>query len=192
MSAQRLSDRCAQLGMRVPRAVIANLENGHRESVSLSEVLVIAAALDVSPAELIFPFGERLDAEALPGAHAFVLDAAEWLAGFARLGPDGARLRTRPGEAETAVQIYASYRSVCELLPTRARLDELFSDSYDALDQLSGVPQDRPEIRMAAASVQATRRLRAEMRRRGLPPPPLPPHLADIIEAEGSASDGAH
>jgi len=53
MSAQKLADRCEQLGFAVPRSVLTNLENGHREALSIAELLVIAAALGVPPARLL-------------------------------------------------------------------------------------------------------------------------------------------
>src|SRR6266516_5250756 len=50
LSAQKLADRCEQLGFAVPRSVIANLENGYREALSVAELLVLAFALDIPPA----------------------------------------------------------------------------------------------------------------------------------------------
>ncbi|WP_432001794.1 helix-turn-helix domain-containing protein [Streptomyces sioyaensis] len=81
MSAQRLSDRCAELGMDVPRAVISNLENGRRTSVSVAELLVLAAALEVPPAALVFPVGYTETTEALPGAHTSPYEAVRWFGG---------------------------------------------------------------------------------------------------------------
>lgn len=55
-SAAWLSDRTAELGYRVSPTVIAKLDSGHRGSVlSVAELLVLAAALDVPPAALLFP-----------------------------------------------------------------------------------------------------------------------------------------
>ncbi|MFE0189271.1 helix-turn-helix domain-containing protein [Streptomyces sp. NPDC058989] len=81
MSAQRLSDRCAELGMEVPRATISNLENGRRTSVSVAELLVLAAALDVPPATLVFPVGYAEQTEALPGAMTPPYEAVRWFGG---------------------------------------------------------------------------------------------------------------
>ena len=46
MSAQQLADRTAELGAPIPRSVLANLESGRRETVSVAEILVLAAALE--------------------------------------------------------------------------------------------------------------------------------------------------
>ena len=66
---QQLADRTAELGMPIPRSVLANLESGRRDTVSVAEVLVLAAALDVAPIELICPVGFDKQTEMLPGCH---------------------------------------------------------------------------------------------------------------------------
>lgn len=68
MSAQGLSDACAELGNPIARNSISNLENGRRSEVGIAELIVIAEALDMPPVELLF--GASLmtgDAEYLPG-----------------------------------------------------------------------------------------------------------------------------
>jgi transcriptional regulator with XRE-family HTH domain len=182
MSAQKLADRCSELGLPVPRAVIANLENGHRESVTVAELLVMAAALEVSPAELLFPFGESLAAEFLPGGRARVLDAARWLGGFAGLDPASMTVvwqntgRPRP---DNAVQLYQSHESAVLMLTSLLR------------DRM------RMERRVYESSKQNAEEhlllVRAEMRRRGLPPPPLADQLSYVEpEVEKAGDDGAH
>ena len=57
MSVQKLADVTDELGMPIPRSVLANLESGRRETVTVAEVLVLAAALDVAPIDLICPSG---------------------------------------------------------------------------------------------------------------------------------------
>lgn len=67
MSVQQLADRTAELGMPIPRSVLANLESGRRETVSAAEVVILAAALDIAPIELISPVGFDQQVEMLPG-----------------------------------------------------------------------------------------------------------------------------
>jgi len=55
LSAQKLADGCEAAGMVIPRDVIANVENGRREAISIAEIIVIAAVLGVSPITLIYP-----------------------------------------------------------------------------------------------------------------------------------------
>lgn len=65
-SAQRLADRCEELGHPIPRNVIANLESGRRASLPLVDVMVLAAALHTSPICLIFPVGYVEQTQELP------------------------------------------------------------------------------------------------------------------------------
>lgn len=62
-SAQWLSDQTNTLGYRVSRAVIADIENGRRRYVTLSELTVLAYALGTAPVALLFPppYGEQID-----------------------------------------------------------------------------------------------------------------------------------
>lgn len=57
MSAQELADATERLGLPIGRSVLANLENGRRPTISVAELLVLAAALRVPPIELVFPVG---------------------------------------------------------------------------------------------------------------------------------------
>lgn len=81
MSAQQLADRCSEIGMPIKRSVLANLESGRRTTVSISEVLVLAAALDIPPALLVFPVGYEEAQEVLPKAEMEPLQAVDWFSG---------------------------------------------------------------------------------------------------------------
>lgn len=83
LSGQELSARCAQRGFPIHRSVIANLENGRRGTVSVAELLVLAAALDVPAFQLLAPLDSE-GAELLPGRKENRWIAAERLSG---LGP---------------------------------------------------------------------------------------------------------
>ena len=93
MSAQALADRCAELGLPIGRVAITKLENGIREKVSVAELLVLAAALEVPPVLLIFPVGREKAVEVLPARPLDPWHATLWLSGDARLA------RIRPGRA---------------------------------------------------------------------------------------------
>lgn len=74
-SASWLSDRTAELGYRVSPTVIAKLDSGHRGSVlSVAELLVLAAALDVPPVALIYPDLPDGPVEVVPGQSASSID----------------------------------------------------------------------------------------------------------------------
>lgn len=81
MSAQQLSDACADLGMPIHRSVLANFENGRRSNLNLGELLVIARALDVAPIFLMFPLGYEDQIEVLPDMTEKTEDAVAWAAG---------------------------------------------------------------------------------------------------------------
>lgn len=79
MSAQQLADACAELGMSaLQRTVISNIENGRRANLTVAEVAVLAEALGVPPAALMFPAGHVEEVEVLPGKTVTPLEAADW------------------------------------------------------------------------------------------------------------------
>ncbi len=81
-SAQWLAGRTAELGHPVSRSVITDIENGRRRYITVSELLVIAAALDTAPIALLYP-GPYDDetAEVLPHVNATELQAVQWFSG---------------------------------------------------------------------------------------------------------------
>lgn len=82
MSAQTLSDSTYELGCRVTRSVIADLETGRRKFLPVHELVMLAAALGVTPATMLtwgdLPDG---DVELLPGRVVSGYDAAKWVGG---------------------------------------------------------------------------------------------------------------
>lgn len=90
----RLVERCDELGMPLGRMVIANLEAGRRESVSIAEVYVLAAALDVAPTMLLTGIGYDVDFRVLPEVTVSTFEAHRWLTTGQRWGsaePDDSR-----------------------------------------------------------------------------------------------------
>jgi transcriptional regulator with XRE-family HTH domain len=67
LSAQRLADRTAELAGPIPRAVLANLESGRRDTVSVAELFILAKALNVAPVDLLFPAEANVAVEIAPG-----------------------------------------------------------------------------------------------------------------------------
>ncbi|MFK0221612.1 helix-turn-helix domain-containing protein [Streptomyces vinaceus] len=66
MSAQELADACEEIGHRIPRNVIANMESGRRASLPLVDVMVLAEALHTNPICLIYPVGYVERVQKLP------------------------------------------------------------------------------------------------------------------------------
>ncbi|EIC65344.1 hypothetical protein D2E97_16225 [Mycobacteroides abscessus] len=84
-SAQWLSGRTAELGHEVTRSIITDLENGRRKYVSMSETVVLAAALSVPPIALLFPPPYSGDTDVvidlLPDFPCTKVDAIQWFSG---------------------------------------------------------------------------------------------------------------
>ncbi|MFI9486972.1 helix-turn-helix domain-containing protein [Promicromonospora sp. NPDC052451] len=55
LTTQQVADRTVELGYPMARASIANLETRPREKIYLQDVTVLAAALGVSPVEILYP-----------------------------------------------------------------------------------------------------------------------------------------
>lgn len=101
MSAQQLSDRTGELSMLIPRSVLANLESGRRETVSVAEVVVLAAALNVSPIELMCPAGSGQHAEILPGRLLDWPETMRWITGKLKMDVTEVSMTLRqPGPTE--------------------------------------------------------------------------------------------
>jgi transcriptional regulator with XRE-family HTH domain len=88
LTAQALADRCAELGLPLGRPTISKLEKGLRQTITVDEVLVLAAALEVAPLLLLFPVGAEETVEVLPGVAVPVFPAARWFTGE-QPWPDG-------------------------------------------------------------------------------------------------------
>lgn len=80
-SGQWLSDRTAEAGHRVSRTTLSELENGKRKHVTTAELFVLAWALEVPPALLLFPDMPDGEVEVVPGRSERSAEAAAWLVG---------------------------------------------------------------------------------------------------------------
>ena len=87
-SAVWLEQRTAELGLKMTRQTVADLESGRRRIVTTAELLVLAAALDTTPIALMYPNpSDEPDnvVEVLPGIEATGFQAAQWFSG-SRMG----------------------------------------------------------------------------------------------------------
>jgi transcriptional regulator with XRE-family HTH domain len=121
MSAQQLADRTAELGMPIPRAVLANLESGRRDVVTVAEVLVLAAALGVTPAELFCPVGFDEEIELLPGRAADPLSGSQWVSGQLALDLSGPELgfQLPPAGEESNARLAEQHADLLEQVRVR-------------------------------------------------------------------------
>lgn len=76
-----LETRTAELGHKVARSGLSQLENGNRKSISVAEWLVLAAALNTAPILLLFPAYPDGIVEYLPGLEDRAIRAASWVEG---------------------------------------------------------------------------------------------------------------
>lgn len=82
LSAAKLADRCAAHGMpQLNRHVIANIESGRRESISVDELFVLARALGVAPVHLLVPVDDDAHMATTPSETAVARHVRRWVTG---------------------------------------------------------------------------------------------------------------
>jgi transcriptional regulator with XRE-family HTH domain len=175
LTAQGLSDRCKALGLELGRPTIAKLEKGLRETITVGEVQVLAAALHVSPIQLLFPLGAGTETvQMLPGLPIDTLDAISWFTGRAVLipGPDGLRVARAADPAD--LDLYTAHRELVDWWPPGQ------GQVSSAIWASSMTPEEEKRWREFVISEQRLREIRALMRERGLTLPPLRPDMAWI------------
>jgi transcriptional regulator with XRE-family HTH domain len=162
MTAQDLADACEELDHPIPRNVIANWESGRRLTLTVPELLVLAAAVDTPPAELVFPLGRSTEVDCLPGESNDPWTAFSWFTGEDQSYGEGVLFRKHAGVER---HIRTAHHDAWQL-------------------QFAGPKEDWPPDADAAFDrlIQALRSqlapIRSHMRRCELTPPPLPDHLA--------------
>ena len=170
MTVQALADRCTELGLPIGRVALTKLENGAREKVSVAEIFVLAAALEVPPVLLIFPrAGRTLSRSSRPEVCRRGMQQ-EWLSGDARLqGGPGAV----PATTTSAVPLHREHDRLTYALAGTTKESLLQADSGD------------PSRRLLHLGTRALRSVREFIRELGLEPPALPAGLAWIDELGG-------
>ncbi|MEU5195221.1 helix-turn-helix transcriptional regulator [Streptomyces scabiei] len=186
MTAQALADRCAQLGHPLDRSVIAKLEKGIRQTITVAELLVLAEALGVPPIELLFPLAEA-DVEALPGASRSTWAAAQWFMGERPLpGADG-QVDTR-WEPPLVYGLYRTHEyAVAECLRAAQRTYEIRTEATLAAGDDRAELNKIADVESARAQEMQVeiRAVRATLRSAGFEPPTLPSHLRKLDSEDG-------
>ncbi len=80
LTAQELADKTSKLGFPITRSQIANYESGRKQGLDVTELLVLAAALEVPALSLLFPTRPRR-LELFPDHPATRLDAVRRFVG---------------------------------------------------------------------------------------------------------------
>lgn len=179
MSAQGVAAACAELGYpSLTRGVLANLESGARDSVSVSEWLVLAAALRVPPLLLLFPIGRSDEIEILPDTAVSPWEALGWAEHGRIVGVDDPFSE----DAVTIKEFRRHDEFVAVWTQSRheaRRLRELLEKQPNELEQRG---EDITELRLELAdrerveerAVLMLRQIRQTLRRADLTLPDLP------------------
>ncbi|MFD1933476.1 MULTISPECIES: hypothetical protein [Nonomuraea] len=184
LSVQALADRCTGLGYPLERANLAKLESGHRASMTLPELLVLAHALRTPPLLLLAPLGRADTVEILPGVEAASQEAVFWLDGTAPLLDD----HDEGADARAELRLLREHRRLVDdwcartgaAAAAREHVGEEAGPHEDAWAQAARVHGEHAEHAAERLSY-----LRAGMRLRGLPLPGLPPGLIHLDHREG-------
>ncbi|MGW1503747.1 helix-turn-helix domain-containing protein [Streptomyces mirabilis] len=177
ITAQALADRCTSLGMPMDRTVVAKLEKGNRQTITVGEVIVLARALGVPPVALLFDLGDQQATEILPGESSDTWAALKWFTGEAdRLPSD-----TEQAQDTEPVRLFREHdRSVEAWHDQRADLQRVL----DSRGQVGRGDLDAQFAQLAAESLgriaDRLRNLREQMRSLELVPPELAPELSYV------------
>lgn len=158
MTAMEVADKTAGLGYPITRQAVAKIENNNRAGkVDVAELIVLAAALDVSPLQLLYPDLVDGPVEVLPGYEVTSLRAADWFAGNAFL--------QEPNHSEYALKV--GYLVGIE--PLRKSVDvgksRDFVVSLLAHSRQFGMGPGTPQFQDAVTELQ---RVKEDARRAGL------------------------
>lgn len=165
LTAQQLGDRAGQLGLKMTRQAISDLENGRRRYVTTAELVILAASLNTSPVNLVYPGPYDLQVELMPGWSVFEYDAAEWFSGIqSHLFGADELITNQPDMLEkfqqwnlweTNTETLNQWRELKELIITRNNMDSpdhiaavsrQIRSVEDRLIRLLGRPLDRDAV----------------------------------------------
>jgi transcriptional regulator with XRE-family HTH domain len=146
-SGQWLSDRTAELGHRVSRSTISEIETGRRKSITVTDLVLLAAALSTAPVALLYPGPYDEVTDVLPGVPVRQLRAATWFSGLVT------------GLQNVAGQLDVDYPGNMYLLHTARQIDELRDEARRTLNHAADVAEDNPD-QATALRAHATDQLR--------------------------------
>lgn len=139
-SAQWIADRTAELGYPISRATIADLENGRRKWVTVSELMILARALNTAPIALLYP--EPLSAESielLPGLQASMTVALQWFSGEVDI--PSSFVCDDPDEYRANLNAVQVARRVSELESQKFALAKVFTERTDKETREKAIPE---------------------------------------------------
>lgn len=211
LTREQLADRCAELGAPwLTFSALTNIETGRpkaskdgergprRRDITIDELVIIARALRVPPILLIFPLGTQDEIQILPGQTIPTWSAMDWFEGdgpFPIQEDPGGGPMTKHGirqwynDPESGWQVAAAPailfaehdRLHRDWGSAASRANQLFIDHTGQLDDERS---KATALRWRAEAEAGLRRVRADMRRHGLKPPPLPDYLRQVDEEQ--------
>lgn len=122
-TAQWLAARTEEIGVKMTRQTITDLENGRRRYVTTAELAVLAHALNTAPMALLYPgpdYGEFLDV--LPGRQDRQIRAVQWFSGERDHG------YTDTTDGLESAQLRAKYRENIQTLTRWRKLGAIESE----------------------------------------------------------------
>lgn len=180
LSTQQLAEECARLGYPIKRSVLSNLELGYRETITVRELLVLAAVLRVAPVLLVFPLGREAVSEFLPDMPVDTWAAAQWFGGHGE-DPSPTVNADRERVYRLPVRLYADHdRGLRRLSDARANAAKLRkrarAENGDIADALEVAEQN------VRQSEDILRDIRRHMRDQGIAPPALTEPIALAVD----------
>jgi transcriptional regulator with XRE-family HTH domain len=183
MTVQAVADRCADLGLPIGRVTITKLEGGKRQAITPAELTVLAAALETAPIDLLYPIGYEEYVEVVPGMRLDPHGALRWFSGELKLDARPGVLTLREPQSGEESDTYLVQRHdllTSQLAARQAETDEALKASManpDKRDLLDYLRERHKEWR--AYLLDEIRRIRAQMRERGMILPEAPAGIDD-------------
>ncbi|MGX1857365.1 hypothetical protein ACWIFB_08005 [Dietzia sp. NPDC055340] len=147
LSAQKLQERTASLGFPVARGAIAKLENGQRGGkIEISELIVLAQALETSPTMLLWHDMPDGDAWYLPTVKDSAWYAHSWWTGESAVSVQGVNTG---GNRQTAMDSMRKM-SLDNLMSTRQALRHADDNPYLTDDRIAKMVNSIPELEQHA------------------------------------------
>jgi transcriptional regulator with XRE-family HTH domain len=174
MSTERLAARCAELGSPIHRSVLANLESGRRENITVPDLVTLGRALGVPPILLLYPVGYADTVEVLPGREVHPWDGIRWFTGEI---PD---LDGGQDDRSSPISLFSLHHT---FVSQWSREQEAAAAAMKAARE-TGIPEAMQQARLEMESASYLPVIRATMRTLGYLPPDLPPEIAAALGEE--------
>ena len=182
LSAEQLAGRIADLGGKLNRVAITEIETGIRLRISLDEALLLAAALNVPPPLLFFPFesGERVAVTPKSVIHPDL--AYQWLTGEGWLA---ATDRTATGSREWSEAAFSEAALPLRLYRSLRKAQDAAHRADNRVWAAENIVKDTKEVNRAkqvlADRVADVVHVMDDMRAAAMKPPNLPKEWAAMV-----------